>query len=175
MLPPPCFIVGMVFRWWAAPAVLQKWGLDLGPNSSGLVLSDSRILFLRLCGTLSCLMQDLWSSVSYQVVGLISDKDDCSAWPKDQFLESWLVQSHGVHWAQDPSEQQECFCLTSVPDKSWVCVLKNNLTSRCCCRCVLKDRVIIEEKTTLNSESLNRKQWSRSEYILKSEIFNVKS
>ena len=34
MLPPPCFTAGMVLgRWWAVPGFLQRWRLELKPNS----------------------------------------------------------------------------------------------------------------------------------------------
>ena len=47
MLPPPYFTAGMVLgRWWVVPGFFQTWRLELWPNSSILVSSDLRILFL---------------------------------------------------------------------------------------------------------------------------------
>ena len=42
MLPPPCFIIGMV------PSFLQMWCLAFRPKSSILVSADQRILFLMV-------------------------------------------------------------------------------------------------------------------------------
>ena len=53
MLPPPCFTIGIV------PSFLQTWRLTFRPNSSVLVSSDRRILFLMVWESLGAFWQTL--------------------------------------------------------------------------------------------------------------------
>ena len=66
MLPPPCFTVGMV------PGFLQTWRSAFRPNSSILLSSDQRILFLM---AVMCLLRSAAEMVVLLEASLISTDD----------------------------------------------------------------------------------------------------
>ena len=110
MLPPPCFPVGMV------PGLLQTWCLAFRPNSSILVSSDQRILFLIVWESLGA----FWKTPSWLSCDFYWGV--ASVWPLyhnglfGRMLQRWLS-----FWKVLPSPQRSSvrvtigFLVTSLP------------------------------------------------------------
>ena len=107
MLPPPFFTVEMVLGF------LQTWRLAFRPNSSILVSSDQRILFIMICESLGA----FWQTPSGLSCAFYWG---ASIWPLDhKGLIVGVLQRLLSFWKVLPSPQTNSRALSEWPLGSW--------------------------------------------------------